>query len=303
MKFQDPYITAKGEQRGFVDFTELKTLWFNTGTQCNLQCENCYIESSPTNDQLIYLTKDDVAPYLDEIKQHKWNTKNVSFTGGEPFLNPNMLDILELVLERGFDALVLTNAFRVIKRWEKKLLELQSKYKDRLRLRVSLDHYTKEVHEEQRGEGTFLGTLKSLQWLSQNGFNLAIAGRSLIKESMQEAKDGYQKLMLDNNINIDLSSDGMVIFPEMVSGEDVPEITTECWEILKKSPSDIMCANERMIVRRKGAESSVVLPCTLLAYDKQFELGSNLKDAKKRVQLNHEFCAKFCVLGGASCSA
>jgi hypothetical protein len=57
-----------------------------------------------------------------------------------------------------------------------------------------------------------------------------------------------------------------------------------------------------MVVRRKGADSPAVLACTLLAYDPQFELGPTLRDADRDVRLNHPHCAKFCVLGGASCS-
>jgi hypothetical protein len=82
----------------------------------------------------------------------------------------------------------------------------------------------------------------------------------------------------------------------------VPEITTACWGILKKDPRDLMCSNARMVVRRKGADSPAVLACTLLAYDPQFELGPTLRDADRDVRLNHPHCAKFCVLGGASCS-
>lgn len=47
-------ITAKGEDRAYVELTELETLWFSTGTRCNLQCKNCYIESSPANNELQY---------------------------------------------------------------------------------------------------------------------------------------------------------------------------------------------------------------------------------------------------------
>ncbi len=83
---------------------------------------------------------------------------------------------------------------------------------------------------------------------------------------------------------------------------DVPEITESCWEILGKSPSDVMCSNARMVVKRKGAAAPAVLACTLLAYDPQFELGTTLKEAAKPVPLNHPHCAKFCVLGGAACS-
>ena len=92
---------------------------------------------------------------------------------------------------------------------------------------------------------------------------------------------------------------------------EVPEITEACWGILHKSPSEVMCFSSRMVVKRKGAARPVVLPCTLLAYDAAFEMGATLAEAahaeggmfeQGAVKLCHPHCAKFCVLGGGSCS-
>ena len=66
-KFSDPEITAKGEPRAHVPLTRLETLWFNTGTLCNLACASCYIESSPTNDALVYIAAKHVARFLDKM--------------------------------------------------------------------------------------------------------------------------------------------------------------------------------------------------------------------------------------------
>jgi hypothetical protein len=82
----------------------------------------------------------------------------------------------------------------------------------------------------------------------------------------------------------------------------VPEITEACWGILDLSPSAVMCASSRMVVKRKGAAAPAVLACTLLAYDERFELGATLAEASRPVPLNHPHCARFCVLGGAACS-
>jgi hypothetical protein len=74
----------------------------------------------------------------------------------------------------------------------------------------------------------------------------------------------------------------------------------------------MMCASSRMVVKRQGAERPTVLPCTLIAYDPAFEMGPTLTQAAKAdggmftdgaVKLCHPHCAKFCVLGGGSCSA
>ncbi len=303
-KFENPEITAKGEKRASVRLRELKTLWFNTGTQCNLKCENCYIESSPTNDSLVYLSLADVSPYLEEIKINNLGTKNISFTGGEPFLNPNIIPILNKCLTEGFEVLVLTNAYKVLKKHHGNLIELKEKYQDNLKLRISLDHYTKEIHENERGENTFEKTIQEIKWLYDEGFNISIAGRSILGEDQIKSTKGYQDLLSVNNININLIKDNkIVIFPEMHRLPEVPEITVDCWGILNKTPEMQMCSSERMIVKRKGALKATVLACTLLAYDKQFELGETLMESRKEVSLNHPWCAEFCVLGGASCSA
>ena len=57
-----------------------------------------------------------------------------------------------------------------------------------------------------------------------------------------------------------------------------------------------------MVVKRKGANKPAVVACTLLPYATEFELGNTLEEAASDVALNHPHCAKFCVLGGASCS-
>ncbi|MDD0851783.1 radical SAM protein [Halobacteriovorax sp. GB3] len=302
-KFTHPFKTLQGKERAYVDLTALKTLWINTGTRCNLTCENCYIESSPTNDRLEYITNEEVLPFLEEIKSENYPVEYIGLTGGEPFLNPEITKILSTILKHDFEVLVLTNAYRVINRHLDELVKIKEIYGDKLHIRVSLDHHTLDIHEEQRGKGTFNKTLEQIKWLCDQSFNISIAGRSLTNESLEQEKECYQNLFKKWNIPLSLSDKKIVVFPEMDLNRDVPEITTECWSILNKSPNDQMCATERMIVKRKGDASVTVLPCTLLAYDEQFNLGSTLKDSKSRVQLNHKFCAQFCVLGGASCSS
>ena len=64
-KFSDPLMTADGSERAFVPLSRPTTLWFNTGTLCNIECLNCYIESSPTNDSLVYISAAEVTDYLE----------------------------------------------------------------------------------------------------------------------------------------------------------------------------------------------------------------------------------------------
>ncbi len=303
-KFQDPDVTANGEQRAVVALTRLRTLWFNTGSLCNIACKNCYMDSSPKNDRLSYITVAEVREYLDEIAADALPVEEIAFTGGEPFMNPDLTDILAECLERGFSALVLTNAMKPMHHKRTALLELRERHGDRLTLRVSMDHYTIEKHEAVRGAATWEPMLTGLKWLAENGFNVTVAGRTCWGENEDLARAGYAKVFAEHRIPVDAQDQAaMVLFPEMDAGIDVPEITVKCWDILGVAPETMMCATSRMVVKRQGAERPAVVPCTLLPYDAEFEMGQDLKAAGKVVKLNHPHCAKFCVLGGASCSA
>ena len=302
-KFSDPYWTAKGESRAVVSPTELKVLWFNTGTLCNLTCDGCYIESSPRNDRLAYLTRSEVLVFLAEAKQHHDTVKEVGFTGGEPFMNPDILEMIGDALALGYRVLILTNALVPMQHRRQGLLNLKAGYPDKMSLRVSLDHFTQEVHERIRGPRSWTSALAGLRWLSENEFDIAVAARNL-NDDERTLRHGFDGLFAEQKIAIDASDPHrLVIFPEMDSAADVPEISEKCWTILGKRPVDVMCATSRMIVKRKYEERPTVVSCTLLPYEKEFELGRTLSEALRPVRLNHPRCAKFCVLGGASCSA
>ena len=303
-KFEDYLVTAKGENRAYVDMKQLDTLWLNTGTLCNITCENCYIESSPKNDALVYLSYKEVCSYLDEIRDEKMGTTEIGITGGEPFMNPDIIPIMEECLSRGFKMVMLTNAMRPMMRRKEELLALNKKYRDQLIVRVSVDHFNPELHEEERGEGTFDITLKGLVWLSENNFVMNVAGRTRWGEKEVELREGYSQFFKEHQINVDADDPmALILFPEMDEAAEVPEITTDCWGILNVNPQEIMCANSRMVVKRKGQIKPAVIACTLLPYEDEFEFASTLKNSDKRVYLNHQHCSKFCVLGGGSCVA
>jgi hypothetical protein len=305
-KFSDPALTARGEPRATVAFDELKTLWINTGTLCNITCTHCYIESSPTNDSLVYFTEADLAPFLDEVAQLAGEPIEIGFTGGEPFLNPQIIGLLEMALGRGHRVLILTNAMRPMMRPRMRdgLRALKARYGEKITLRVSLDHYDADLHDEERGPGSFAATLEGIDWLGQAGFKLSLAGRSLWGGDETEMRTGFARLIAARDWPVDArSAEQLVLFPEMDVSAEVPEISDACWGILKVAPAAMMCASARMVVKRKGAEAPSVIACTLLPYEPEFELAARLTDSLTPVALNHPHCAKFCVLGGGSCSA
>ena len=303
-KFRDPLVTAKGEARAAVALSGLRTLWINTGTLCNITCRNCYIESSPRNDALVYMTAAEAAAFLDEAERDRLPVEEIGFTGGEPFLNREVPAMLRDALGRGHRALVLTNAMKPMRNHAAALLALRKEFGDRLTLRVSLDHHDADQHDLERQDGSFAVAVDGLEWLAREGFRVHVAGRAAFgREGEAAMREGFARLFAGRGIPINAADPvELMLFPEMDAARDVPEITEGCWGILNKSPDSVMCASTRMVVKRKGAERPAVLACTLLPYDARFELGATLAEASRPVPLNHPHCARFCVLGGAACS-
>jgi hypothetical protein len=305
--WSDPSRTASGQARAHVSFTGFRTLWLNTGTLCNIACPTCYIESSPRNDALLYLTLDDALPFLEELTaRDPQRGCEIGLTGGEPFMNPQIIAIMEHCLAAGWPMLVLTNAMQPMQRpvMADPLAGLIERFKSSLTMRVSLDAPNAATHDQMREAGAFAMAVKGLNWLHERGAKLSIAGRIAGGDGERAARANFSRLIEHNGWAIDASDPvQLVLFPEMEPEAPAPEITPGCWSKIGLRPQDLMCAHSRMIIKRRGAARASVVACTLLPYHGPAELGDTLAQGLKDVTLSHRFCAQFCVLGGASCSA
>src|SRR5262249_25069753 len=98
-----------------VPLAHLDELWFQVGgTLCNLTCRHCFISCSPHNHTFGFLDREAVRRALDESV--RLGVKEYYFTGGEPFLNRDLVAILELTLAYG-PATVLTNGTVLKDEW------------------------------------------------------------------------------------------------------------------------------------------------------------------------------------------
>jgi predicted phosphodiesterase len=278
-----------------VAFEQLETFWVNTGTRCNLACEGCYIESSPRNDSLAYFRRSDLAALLATAPP---TLATVGFTGGEPFLNPDLPAMLDDVLARGLSALVLTNAMRPMRRHEAALTRLRRDHGTRLALRVSLDHFTPDGHEALRGPGSFAPALSGLAWLAAEGFSPSVAARLPAGEDAEAWRENFAALFAVHGLPIDATDPAsVVLFPEL-HGEPPPAIPEPAYRALVASGIKPMCATSRMaILPRDGTPT--LAACTLLP-DRR--MGSTLAEAAAPITLDHPHCARFCLYGAASCA-
>jgi uncharacterized Fe-S cluster-containing radical SAM superfamily protein/predicted phosphodiesterase len=302
--FADPARTANGEPHATVALTGLEALWFNTGTLCNIACADCYIESSPRNDRLLYLARADFDRFLDEAATRHPELVEIGFTGGEPFLNPETPAMIAEALARGYRALVLTNAMRPMQRHLARLRRLAAAHGARLAIRVSLDHYTREGHERLRGAGSFAPSLAGLRALAGSGASLSIAARRPPEVEEAGLRAGFAALFAELGLALDAFDPArLVLFPELANQPDPPEVSATCWRTLARRGRRVMCETSRMVIHRRGEAAPRVVACTLQPYAPGFDLGADLLAAARPVTLDHPYCARFCVFGAASCSA
>ena len=303
-RFADRTRTASGELHARVALERLTTLWFNTGTLCNIACTGCYIESTPRNDRLAYLSRSAFDRFLQEAKEAHPELEEIGFTGGEPFMNPDVPGMIEAALQHGLRVLVLTNAMRPMQRHQDLLARLHDRFGQRLALRVSLDHYSSGGHEEIRGVGTFAPAMTGVNWLVRHGFAVTIAARFTGEETEPEFRAGFADLFRQIGAKLEAwDPNQLMLFPELTASGSPPEVGETCWQALNSRGRAVMCSTSRMVVHRKGEPSPRVVACTLQPYVADFDLGGTLAEARKTVTLNHPHCARFCVFGQASCSA
>ncbi|HQT88990.1 MAG TPA: radical SAM protein [Acidiphilium sp.] len=286
-----------------IALERLETLWFNTGTLCNLACDGCYIESSPRNDRLAYLAHAEFTRIIDEARATQPALRAIGFTGGEPFMNPAIIPMLDEALTHGYRTLVLTNAMRPMQRHFPILQRLRATHGSQLALRVSLDHFTQVGHDALRGAQAWQPALTGLKSLFDAGFAPTIAARfNPAHETEADTRTGFAALFAAQAWPIDAHNpDHLVLFPEMSTPNPIQGVSAAAWAALAPRGADAMCRTSRMVVQRKGESQASLVACTLLPYTPRFDLGPTLAGATSPVTLDHPHCARFCVFGASSC--
>ena len=273
----------------------IKELWFHTGTNCNLHCHGCFEGAGPGVDRIETATYNDMRPYIDAATE--CGVEKFSFTGGEPFLNPDILQILDYALERA-PCLVLTNGTAPL-RSKAGQLEALLKKRHPLFFRVSLDFPDSAQHDALRGPGRFQEALAGIQFLHHAGFAVSVARRKQNNEQPEAAEAAYSELFVNNGLPFNLP---MVSFPELLHVTPL-QISEYCLAQYhtEERRAGFMCAFSRMIVKKNGKMG--VYACTLVDDDPAFDLGTELKQAAARhVMLRHSRCS-VCFSQGVSCSS
>lgn len=296
---EDWLRTPEGVPRGYIQPALLSELWFHTGTACNLSCPFCLEGSGPGNHRLEQVTFSDVRPVIGEALT--LGVRQFSFTGGEPFVNKDIFEILGCALAER-PCMVLTNGTRpLLKRWEQVLKLRDARHP--IRFRVSLDYPDAARHDAGRGEGNFALAISTLGKLHAAGFAVSIARQMEQEEETAAVEDAFRARFREAGLPEDLNQ---VAFPDFYLPSShptgVPHITTNCMTQYHtvETRAAFMCNFSKMMVKIEGRMR--VYACTLVDDDPDYDLGGTLTDAmKRRVMLRHHRCFS-CFRFGASCS-
>lgn len=296
----------------------LDDLFIFTSLKCNKTCHHCYVSSSPTNTTLDDLQVEDLEPLWQELQDI--GTRNIYFSGGEPFLIRDFLPILEQAIQYA-PVTIYTNASEPL---EKKLDQLQEinaqhvqKHGRPILLRVSFDHYDPAIHNTYYGRGTeaYAQSLRVSKSAAEAGLAIAVTTQQDIHNNAPDSyvERAFRKIFDQEQISL---SDVKVL-PDIPAGQHADmstallesPISEAEFSMLGSPQKNLMCHTGRTLLKLQGQLQ--YFPCTLIVPDtpeaivrlQEYALGTSLNESlQKKQALNHPACRAYCVHGKQSCA-
>jgi MoaA/NifB/PqqE/SkfB family radical SAM enzyme len=143
-------------------------LWIYTNFHCNLACAYCCAESSPRAQPKLI----DVGMISKLVQQAvAVGTREIYLTGGEPFLHPDIAEIVTSCVSVA-PTVLLTNGM-LFSGARKAALDLMPRAE--FMLQISVDSPTAEVHDAQRGTGSWAKAIAGVRVARDLGFRVRLA--------------------------------------------------------------------------------------------------------------------------------
>jgi MoaA/NifB/PqqE/SkfB family radical SAM enzyme len=280
-----------------VALESLDDLWFQiSGTLCNLTCHHCFISCSPTNHSFELMPKEDVFRALDASRG--LGVKEYYFTGGEPFLHPALIEILERTLELG-PASVLTNGTLLKPAAIARLADAEASSMYSLEFRVSIDGHSRELNDAIRGDGSFARAMAGVRLLLQHGFLPIVTVAQTWDDSLaDEVFGGFVRLLEDEGY----SRPRIKLIPTLRMGAEVDRDRGYLeYERVTSAMLDDFDTSQLLCTRARMVTDKGVYVCPILIDAPDARLGSELDESLGPFTLDHGACYT-CYAGGAICS-
>lgn len=292
-----PEDLIPGEDVPSVALRRLETLWIQiTGTLCNIQCAHCFISCGPANHDLEMMSRAQIKSYLDEARE--LGVKEYYFTGGEPFMHRDVVEILGDALVQG-PTTVLTNAMLLREAAVERLAQRAKETGHELTFRVSLDGFDAATNDAIRGPGAFAQAFEGIQRLARHGFTPIVTATRTWECCGEKAMlAGFERMLKDAGVR----EVRLKILPSLRIGREKQRSRdyTPCERVTAKmmegfDTSNLICSTAR-IVTTKG-----VRVCPILVGAEDATLGQTLKASLGPYPLRHRACHT-CYTNGAICS-
>ena len=268
-----------------LPFIHLDVLWLQvTGTLCNIACRHCFISCGPKVRIHEPLTLDQARQAI--LQAEALGCRAYAFTGGEPFLHPELLAMVDLALARG-PLLILTNGMLIDAALAGQLAARAEASEHSLDIRISLDGVTAEENDRVRGPGVFAAATAGVRHLVQAGLEPTIAVTTL--EAQGASATGRQQ-MLDLLRHLGVQRPRLKLIPPFKLGRQARRSPVSPWEQVTvdmldaDSPWLLQCGTGRMVTAR-GA-----WPCPILVNVDAARMGDTLRDALRPCELSHPAC-------------
>jgi radical SAM protein with 4Fe4S-binding SPASM domain len=164
-KEKDIYSIIPTNSSQFYEFTP-ENIDLLITNKCNLKCPHCY-RNSMVSDELKRINMERMRQFIDEMEE--LNVYRFKITGGEPFLHPDLFEIVEYAAHKPMCISILTNGTIPM---DEKWLSLLEKVN--ILLGISLDGATAETNDIIRGNGSFNKTINNLEKFSKRGIKYSI---------------------------------------------------------------------------------------------------------------------------------
>ena len=289
-----PGAASSGSAPPRAPLRTLDTLWFQVGgTVCNLACTHCFVSCSPTNHTHEPMSLRAVAAHLDEAAA--LGVREYYFTGGEPFLNPEMEAILALVTARYGPATVLTNGLLLDAERCARLREIADAGAYSLDLRVSLDAPDAATNDAIRGAGAFARATAGIGNLAAVGLDPVVTATAADEAAAGELVERFFALLR----SLGITKPRLKVLPLFRIGAEAERSGAYAsWQRLAEGDAGdwehLQCSSSRM------ATASGVWVCPILVNEPAGRLGERLADALGAFELAHSACWT-CHVHGVSC--
>ena len=274
------------ESYPFVPSNSIDTLWFQVaGTVCNLRCTHCFISCSPENHRHEMMSLASVEARLREAVP--LGVREYYFTGGEPFLNREILPILAATLRQG-PAHVLTNGLLITPEIARDLKALDDAAEYSLDLRVSIDGYDAATNDPIRGAGTFERVIQGVRNLADAGFNPVIT----VTEAFEDiAASGGRERFLRFLRSIGLPRPRLKVLSLFRMGAEEqrgkpysPGETLLGRELAPDQTDALQCSSGRMVT------SEGVFVCPILIDFPEARMGGTIRETLRPFELKFPSC-------------